>query len=185
MVEPYWWYVLFVRAGRENKVISELKTAFERKEVAFELDVFYPEAEQYYRSKKYHILGHRYLRRPLFPGYLFVETTMPEDTFLREFSDYVYHSPDIIRLLKDSGGQVALPDDERKRFEYLFRGKRCIEHSVGYIVGEKIVVEAGPLAGREGIIRRINRHNHDALIEFTLFGEQTSVKVALEVVSKT
>lgn len=184
MAEPYFWYILFVRAGSENRVISDFKKAFERKSLGFSFDVFYPEAEQYYRSKKYQILGHRYLKRPLFPGYVFVETDMPEQIFLSEFSLFVYRSADIIRILKDSSGSVTLPAEERQRFEYLLRGKRCLEHSVGYIAGDKIVVTAGPLVGREAIIKKINRHNRDAMIELDFFGEKITLKIALEVISK-
>lgn len=184
MAEPYFWYILFVRTGSENRVISDFKKAFERKSLGFSFDVFYPEAEQYYRSKKYQILGHRYLKRPLFPGYVFVETDMPEQIFLSEFSLFVYRSADIIRILKDSSGEIALPETERQRLNYLLRGKHCLEHSVGYIVGEQIVVTAGPLMGREAIIKKINRHNRDALIELELFGETLSLKIALEIISK-
>lgn len=182
--EPYWWYILFVHSGSESHVISDMKTAFGRKAPDAAFDVFYPEAEQYYRSKKLQIPGHRYRRRPLFPGYVFIETDMPEDRFLYEFSDFIYHSEEIIRILKNGAGGIALPDGERRRFEYLLKGKRCLEHSVGYIIGDKIVVEAGPLVGREGIIQKINRHNRDAIIEAELFGEKITMKIALEIIAK-
>ena len=184
MRESYWWYILYLRAGAENRVILDLKRIFESKSLPYSLDPFYPEAEQYYRNKRYQILGHKYRKRPLFPGYVFIETDIPEDIFLREFSNYFYHSTDIVRLLKREDGQLALPLEERQRFEYLFRGKRCLEHSVGYIIGDKIVVESGPLLGREGTIKKLNRHNQDAIIEIEMFGEKMTVKVALEIVSK-
>lgn len=182
--EQNWWYILFVRAGSENRVIADMKNAFERKSPEYSFDVFYPEAEQYYRSKKYQILGRRYLKRPLFPGYVFVETNMPAAAFLSEYIIFFYQSVDIIRILKDSSGGIALPDDERDRLNYLLRGKRCLEHSVGYIEGERIIVKAGPLVGREAIIKKINRHNRDALIELDLFGEKLTLKIALEIISK-
>lgn len=178
------WYILFVRAGSENRVIVDLKNAFERKSSEFSFDVFYPEAEQYYRSKKYQILGRRYLKRPLFPGYVFIETNMPADAFLSEYITFFYQSIDIIRILKDSAGGIALPSSERDRLNYILRGKRCLEHSVGYIEGDQIIVTAGPLVGREAIIKKINRHNRDALIAVDLFGEKLSLKIALEIISK-
>lgn len=178
------WYILFVRTGTENRVIADLKSAFEWKSLEYSFDVFYPEAEQYYRSKQYQILGRHYLRRPLFPGYIFIETDMPAADFLSEFLSFIYQSADVIRILRNSSGEISLPDEERQRFEYLLRGKRCLEHSVGYIVGDKIIVTAGPLQGREAIIKKINRHNRDALIELELFGEKISIKIALEIISK-
>lgn len=182
--ETSWWYILFVRAGSENRVVADLKSAFERKSPEFSFDVFYPEAEQYYRSKKYQILGHRYLKRPLFPGYVFIETDMPATSFLSEYILLIYRSMDIIRILKDTAGGIALPDGERDRLNYLFRGKHYLEHSVGYIEGDRIIVTAGPLLGREALIKKINRHNRDALIEMDLFGEKLTLKIALEIISK-
>lgn len=184
MLQSCWWYILFVRAGSENRVIADLRSAFEQKSPNYSFDLFYPEAEQYFRSKKYQILGHRYLKRPLFPGYVFIETDMPASDFLSEYITFIYRSMDIIRILKDSSGEIALPETERQRLNYLLRGKHCLEHSVGYIVGEQIVVTAGPLMGREAIIKKINRHNRDALIELELFGETLSLKIALEIISK-
>ena len=184
MQEPYWWYILFVRAGAENRVILDLKHIFELKALPYNFEPFYPEAEQYYRSKEYQILGRHYRKRPLFPGYVFLETDLPEEEFLHEFSHFIYRSTDILRILKSGDGRHTLPTKERQRFEYLLRGKRCLEHSVGYIVGDKIIVEAGPLVGREGTIKKLNRHNRSAFIEVELFGEKMTVKAALEIVSK-
>lgn len=183
-MQQSWWYILFVCSGSENRVIADLNHASELKAISGTFDVFYPEAEQYYRGKKYQILGRHYLKRPLFPGYVFIETDMPAEDFLNEFSRFFYQSADIIRVLKNSSGEIALPEEERRRFEYLFRGKRCLDHSIGYIEGEQINVIAGPLAGREAIIKKINRHNRDAYIEVELFGEKITLKIALEIVSK-
>lgn len=178
------WYILFVRAGSENRTISDFKKAFELKSLPYSFDIFYPEAEQYYRGKRYRMPGRSYLRRPLFPGYLFIETDMPASVFLPEFSDFIYRSADIIRLLRDTSGGIALPESEQERLGYLLRGKRCLEHSVGYIAGDRIVVTAGPLKGREAIIQKINRHNRDAYIELELFGDKMTLKIALEIVTK-
>lgn len=187
MTEPYWWYVLFVRANLEHRAATDVQRFFEKNsDGAHELEAFVPESEQYYRNKKAAELGKVYVKRPLFPGYVFVETNIPEKEFARSFAQMIYNSETIIRLLHyGEFGSIALPLNERQRFEYLFMGKRCVEHSKGYIEGERVCITAGPLIGREGSITRINRHNRTAVIEVEMFGKKNPVKVALEIISKS
>ena len=78
----------------------------------------------------------------------------------------------------------ALPTDERVRLEYLYRGKRCLEHSVGYRKGERIIISQGPLIGHEGEIVYFNRHNREATIEIEMFGTKTTIRVALEITNR-
>ena len=148
------------------------------------------ESEQYYRNKKYQKLGQKYRKRPLFPGYVFVETNMPQELFIGNYIDYIKNSINIIKLLSNGQARdgefpsIEVADLERKRLEYLFRGKRCLEHSVGYMVCDKITIKSGPLIGREGEIKYINRHNRSAIIELEMFGTKVEVKVGLEIIYK-
>ena len=183
MTEPYWWYVLYVRSNSESRVIKNMTQAFDNKGSAYELEAFCPQTEFFYRRKGHS--GDVYRTRPMFPSYVFIETTMPAEEFTREFYDVIYHSTDIIRLLRNGGSKdIALSIDERRRFEYMLKGRRCVEHSEGYIVGDKITVTGGPLVGMEGCIKRINRHNRLAVIEVDMFNDKITATVALEIVSK-
>ena len=62
--------------------------------------------------------------------------------------------------------------------------EHIVEMSKGYIEGDRIFIESGPLLGKEGIIRKINRHKRIAEVEVSLFEQKIRVKVGLEVVSK-
>lgn len=183
-METSWWYVLFVKSNTENRVIADITRAFVARDTNYQLEAFFFKTEKYYRSKKAKMLAQKYSKRPLFPGYVFLETNMPANDFLGEFSNYIRDAADIIKILKSGEDNIALPIEERRKLEFLYRGKRCLEHSVGYIIGDNVVITAGPLIGREGLIKHINRHNRDALIEIDMFGRKLSVKVALEIVSK-
>ena len=110
---------------------------------------------------------------------------MPEEEFREAFFSIGYNSADIIRLLTyGKEGTIALRDAERIRLEYLFRGKRCLEHSVGYIEGDRVIITGGALVGMEGIIKKINRHHRSAQMEIDLFNETQTIDVALEIVSR-
>lgn len=184
MQEPYYWYVLFVRAGTEHRVAEDIKQYFELHPIPYEFDAFCPESEHYYRSKD-RTAGRCYKRRPLFPGYVFLETQMPSTEFLATSSTYIFASSDIIRVLRyGDSDRIALPENERMRLEFLLKGKRCVEHSVGYILGDKIHIECGPLVGFEGNIVHLDRHNRSATIELDMFGGKNRAVLALEIVSK-
>lgn len=110
---------------------------------------------------------------------------MPANEFRVAFYDVIYNSADIIRLLRyGNSDEIALQIEERQRFEYLLRGKRSIEHSIGYIEGDNIIIMGGGLMGLEGCITKINRHNRTADIEISIFNQKQTIKVALEIVSK-
>lgn len=186
MKEPYWWYVLHVRSNKEHRVVENFQQAYEQTGLSYELRAFCPESERFYKTKQSQISQRKYIKRPLFSGYVFVETNMPSKEFRTVFNDLLYNSNDIIRLLRyGNSDEIALKKEERQRFEFLLKGKRAIEHSVGYIEGDKIIITGGGLMGMEGCIRKINRHNRTADIEIDMFNKKQTIKVALEIVSKT
>lgn len=187
MQEPYQWYVFYVKTNTENRVVDELGRYIAAHDFSpYEFDPFCPESEVYYRNAKGARPEKSYRRRPLFPGYIFMETTMPPKEFLTAFASYIYSSSDVIRLLKSGAGDmIALPKEERIRLEYFLKGRRCFEHSVGCIVGDKVIVKVGPLCGSEGLITYVNRHNRYADIEVEMFGGKIKARVALEIVEKT
>lgn len=181
----YWWYVLYVRSNTEHRVVESFQQAIIKKRLPYMIETFCPESEQYYNNKKSRVLGKQYLKRPMFANYVFIETNMPAIEFKSAIFDIIYDSSDIIRLLSyGSSGEIAILPEERKRLEYLLRGKRCLEHSVGYIDGDNIVITSGPLIGMEGSIKKINRHHRRARIEIDMFNQKQIVDVALEIVRK-
>ena len=184
MREPYQWYILYVRSNAEKRVVDDFNRFVAAHAFEDEFDPFCPQTEVYFRSKKDKQSGRAYRKRPLFPGYVFVETALNAKEFLNIFGSLIYTSQDIIRLLKSGKDNIALPDEERIRLEFLLKGKRCIDRSVGFIDGDKVVITAGPLIGQEGLITYINRHNRYADIEINMFGGTIKAHVALEIVEK-
>lgn len=184
MEEPYWWYVLFVCHNSERRVVREILDYVKANKFDFEVEAFIPESEYYYRNKKRE-LGKEYLKRPLFPGYVFIEANIKSQEFLEKFSRFANNSSYIIKILRyGENGEIAIAFEERIRWEYMFRGKRCLEHSQGFIAGDKVIIENGPLVGREGNIKYINRHNRIAKVGFEMFGRSVFADVALEIVKK-
>ncbi|MCH5153630.1 MAG: antitermination protein NusG [Clostridiales bacterium] len=185
MQQPYYWYVFYVKTSSENRVVQDIARFADSKGLSKDdVDPFCPQSEVYYRAEKGKAPNKQYKKRPMFPGYVFVETRLSAKDFLEVFGSFIYTSQEIIRLLKSGKDNIALPDEERIRLEYLLKGKRCLERSVGFISGDKVVITAGALIGQEGLITYINRHNRFADIEINMFGSTVKARAALEIVER-
>jgi len=172
------WYVLFVTTGQENAVVSDVKTTFEEGEVR----PFVPTLETLFRKSgvvKCEI-------EVMFPGYVFVETAMENDKFVENIRKCVRKSRHILKLLGYGNHcEAAVMDHERRELEtFLSKTNDRIEMSKGIIEGDRIIVTAGPLMGRESRIIRVDRHRMKAVIEVELMGAKREVTMGLEIVRK-
>lgn len=124
------WYVLFIKSGKERKVEQYIK-----KELNNGIFVpFIPLQEILFR--KAGIVKKEI--RPLFPGYVFVESILPGHEFLEEINHLINKSGDIISLLRYSDTEIAMRESERQRLLSLCNNDYCIEASYGIIEGDKI-----------------------------------------------
>ena len=146
-------------------------------------------------------------RKLLFPGYLFFVTD-DVDALSMELRKI----PAMTRLLgapcdgaaagdassaADGDGATAvrgrrervsflpLTADERDGFLAFSDAAHVVRMSEGVIEGDTVRVTRGPLMGREGLIRKIDRHKRRAYLEVTMFGRTVPASVGLEIVRKT
>jgi len=170
-----YWYVLFVITGREHHIANKLKKFNEN------FTPFIPMRELFYKkSGKVHKE-----MKIIFPSYVFIETSLCSTEFLLNTYYLIRTSQDIIRILRyDDSDAIAVNEDECKSLMHLCNNNHCIEASVGFIEGDRIYVEKGPLEGRESIKRKINRHKLEALIELEIMGGLRQVTIGLEVLRK-
>jgi transcriptional antiterminator NusG len=77
-----------------------------------------------------------------------------------------------------------MKESEKNMMISLCNNEHCIEASYGVIEGDKIRVFEGPLKGLESVVRKVNRHKKEAVIEIEIMGDVRLVTVALEVVDK-
>lgn len=166
------WYVLQVRTGTEESIRLQCRNKIS--EAVLER-CFIP----YYEEKR-RIRGEWTLQKKvLFPGYVFVIT---------DELDELYQSlKNVIGLTKLIGtGQEIVPLTEEERESLLeFGGEdQIVEMSEGIIADSKIIVTKGPLIGKEGYIKRIDRHKRKAWLEIEMFGRKQMVEVGVEIVEK-
>jgi len=171
-----YWYVIFVLTGREYKVEWFLKERLD----ADLFTPFIPLHECIFKKKG--IVKKEV--KPLFSSYVFIESEMPGQEFIKSVSNIFRTSNDIIRLLKYSDTEIAMRESERQALLSLSNDDYCIESSTGIKEGSRIYITDGPLKGRESIIKKVDRHKRKAWIEMEFMGEIRLVTVGLELVSK-
>jgi len=171
-----YWYVLFVKAGRERKVEQYL-----RKQLNPDISVpFIPLQEILFRRSG---IVKREIKF-LFPGYVFIESVLSDLQFIQKINPVINRCSDIISLLKYSNTEISMKESEKNMLINLCDSEYCIGASYGIIEGDKIHIIDGPLKGLESIVKKVNRHKREALIEMEIMGEVRLVTVALEIVEK-
>ena len=170
------WYIIFVRVGREHKVVQFLKKTLDidafRPFILFQ-EVIFKTAGVVKRELK-----------PLFPGYVFIESHIIENEFIKKTRNIFYSFEDIIFLLRYSDDEFALKESEKQVLINLCNDGNCIKLSRGIIFGDKMHITDGPLKGYESKVRSINRHKREANVEIEIMGDTQLVSVALEIVKK-
>lgn len=116
----------------------------------------------------------------LFPGYVIA---VSDD--VGELERRLRRVEEFTRLL--SMGESFVPLEERDRAwisAFTERGERVIPMSMGVMEGDRVVVFQGPLMGREGWIKSVNRRKSLAFIELEMFGRKIETKIGLGIVRK-
>ena len=129
------WYAAYTCARHEKQVVAEL----ERRAILN----FLPLYEEVHRWRD----RQKRLQLPLFPGYVFVRIALNNRLSVLEL-------PSVVRLVGFSGTPAALPENEMEGLRLALRqGVHAAPHP--YLrVGRRVRITAGPLAGREGILKR-------------------------------
>lgn len=167
-------YAIQVGSGQEAKV-EELIRRFVDESVIGE--IFVPRFEAMRRWKgEWHKRTER-----LTPGYLYVETSDVEKLALQ-----LSRVPAFTKLLGNNEVFIPLNDDEVAWLN-AFTGNDCrvIEMSEGIVEGSKVVVLRGPLMGHEAEIKRVDRHRRTAELEICMFGRVKTIRLGLEIISKS
>ena len=190
------WYVIQVQTGREEQIIDEAR----KYQVQEYFDSMF--APHCVRKKKYLGQWHRE-QEILFPGYLFVITSQPEELYqalkrvpkltklLGTGEKWTPMTKEDIAVVKRLSGkqlsgntEAAARQQGRKTGQNAQEDSWLMDFSEGYIQGEKVIVTKGPLKGMESKISRIDRHKRLAWLTVELFGRTVELQAGLEIVRK-
>ena len=131
--EPH-WYAAYTSANHERRVAENF--------AARSVEHFLPLYASLRRWKDRRVK----LELPLFPGYVFVRLALRDRLKALQV-------PSVVRLVGFKGAPVALAEEEVESLRRtLAEGVRAEPHPF-LRVGRRVRITAGPLAGREGILK--------------------------------
>ena len=166
-------YVIQVTGGEENRVCKLINDNVPQQ---FVNECFVPSSEHPFRTGE----SWKYIKRPMFPGYVFVDTDDVEGLV-----EQLRQVPRFTRVLGNGGRCMPLADDEVAWLQAVTsRGDRTFKMSRGIIKGGNLIVLSGPLMGRTAMVRKIDRHKRLAYVEVEMLGRRNLVKLGLEVTQK-
>jgi len=129
------WYAVYTNANHEKRVALQVCQR--------SIENFLP----LYESVRQWNDRRMKLELPLFPGYVFVRLALRDRL-------QVLRIPGVVRLVGFNGAATALPDEEIEGLRRaLANGLRAEPHPY-LTVGRRVRITAGPLAGREGLLKR-------------------------------
>ena len=178
----YNWYVMSVWSGREKSLVKDIQN-YDRncsmEKYIEDSSMFVPTRETFFKragniKKETSIM---------FPGYVFVETSM-------EAYDFLEYAKDLRRTFRNSvtvlrygdSSEIAVRWEERLALMKLMDHEWCIETSRGFKENDRVKITEGPLVGHEGLIKKIDRHKMKALIEVEMFERRNLFEVGLQVI---
>ena len=138
------WYALPVASGHEAAAVRRV-----RRLCPAAVAAVCPQAELARRAAGTWTLA----TQPLFPGYVLVESADSE-ALARELAALARP----LRLVEVGGRPAALAPEEAELLFSLMDAEGVVRLSVGDIVAGELHVARGPLAGREDLVRLIDRH---------------------------
>ena len=127
-------------------------------------------------------------RRRSMPGYVFIESPARGKEFYLSVNQLIRRSERSLKLLRNGVGYLdqyfEMNASEHDILKKLFNNERCIEMSQGFIEETAIEVTDGPLVGLEGLIKKVDRHKMEAIIEVEFMGAVREMTVGLEIVKR-
>lgn len=155
------WYAISVRTRFENLAASVLRTkGFEE---------FLP----IYRSRRQRSDRTKEIELPLFPGYIFCRFD-PVDRLLP-----ILTTPGVISIVGAGKTPVPVPDREISALKSIVSSGLPALPWQNLSVGDKILIETGPLAGLEGIALSVDKH-YRLVVSVPLLQRSVAVEIERE-----
>ena len=168
-------YAMQVLTGEEDTTISLCRVIIDNEHADIVTDIYYPEIEHKKRYEgKWHLI-----KKKMFPGYIFIETNDVDRLWCA-----LRNVPKLTKLIGAGMEPIALSADEVSFLMKTTGPDHVAELSIGYTIGDRLVVSSGSLKGQEGLVKKIDRHKRLALLEVEMFGRTVEMTMGLEVVEK-
>ncbi|MFF0826326.1 antiterminator LoaP [Brevibacillus sp. NPDC003359] len=177
------WYALFVETGKEDMVRNMILKFINESAIRAIVPKRKLQERKQGRTNE--------IYKTMFPGYVFVNTKMNEEIYYD-----LKRLPKYNRLLirdkpRDQSNKnfhevfrfSEIDEEEMTLILQLIGNEELIDYSTLYVENAKVIVCAGPLKGKEGLIKKIDKRKKRARIVLNILGNEVLLDVGIEVLA--
>jgi transcriptional antiterminator NusG len=173
------WYVVHAYSGMEKAVERNIRESIVRAGMENKFGRILVPTEEVVEMKNGQ---RRTAERKFFPGYVFVEMIMDDDTW-----HLVKHTNKVTGFVGGAKNRPA-PISEaevQKIVNQMQDGAEKPRHKVEFMVGELVRVKEGPFTDFNGSVEEVNYEKSKVRVSVTIFGRATPVELEFGQVEKT
>ena len=173
------WYIVHAYSGMEKAVERNIAERIARASMQDKFGRVLVPTEEVVEMKN----GQRKTtERRLFPGYVFVEMVMDDDTW-----HLVKHTNKVTGFVGGAKNRPApISDAEvQKIVSQMQEGTDKPRHKVEFMVGELVRVKEGPFTDFNGSVEDVNYEKSRVRVSVMIFGRSTPVELEFSQIEKT
>ena len=173
------WYIVHAYSGMEKAVERNILERIARAGMQDKFGRILVPTEEVVEVKN----GQRKTtERRLFPGYVFVEMVMEDDTW-----HLVTHTSKVTGFVGGAKNRPAPISEEevQKIVSQMEQGTEKPRHKIEFTVGEFIRVKEGPFTDFNGSVEEVNYEKSRLRVSVMIFGRSTPVELEFSQVEKT
>lgn len=173
------WYIVHAYSGMEKEVERNITERINRAGMQNKFGRILVPTEEVVEMRN----GKRKTtERRLFPGYVFVEMVMEDDTW-----HLVKHTSKVTGFVGGAKNRPA-PISEaeiQKIVDQVQEGNDKPRHKIEFMVGELVRVKEGPFTDFNGSVEEVNYEKSRLRVSVAIFGRSTPVELEFSQVEKT
>ncbi len=173
------WYVVHAYSGMEKAVERNIRESIARAGMETKFGRILVPTEEVVEMKNGQ---RRTAERKFFPGYVFVEMVMDDDTW-----HLVKHTNKVTGFVGGAKNRPA-PISEaevQKIVSQMQDGADKPRHKVEFMAGELVRVKEGPFTDFNGTVEEVNYEKSKVRVSVTIFGRATPVELEFGQIEKT
>ncbi|MCD2512660.1 transcription termination/antitermination protein NusG [Comamonas endophytica] len=173
------WYIVHAYSGMEKAVERNITERIMRAGMENKFGRILVPTEEVVEIKN----GQRKTtERRLFPGYVFVEMVMEDDTW-----HLVKHTNKVTGFVGGAKNRPApISEDEvQKIVSQMQEGTDKPRHKIEFLAGELVRVKDGPFTDFNGSVEEVNYEKNRLRVSVMIFGRSTPVELEFSQVEKT
>jgi len=173
------WYIVHAYSGMEKAVERNITERIQRSGMQERFGRILVPTEEVVEMKN----GQRKTtERRLFPGYVFVEMVMDDDTW-----HLVKHTSKVTGFVGGAKNRPAPISEEevQKIVSQMQEGSDKPRHKIEFMVGELVRVKEGPFTDFNGTVEEVNYEKSRLRVSVAIFGRSTPVELEFAQVEKT